>query len=134
MKVSGAGQRFWWAYWEGNSLSLASKCLVVFGSLMVLACGFMYLLSQNDARTLREVGVWVKPFKFMAATALLAWTTVWLAHLVNPTITQGQAYVGICVLIMVTSFLKWPTSPIRPPLALRPTTTQATLGTLPCLV
>ena len=52
------------------------------------------------------MGVWVKPFKFMAATALLAWTTVWLAHLVNPTITQGQAYVGICVLIMVTSFFE----------------------------
>ena len=69
MQVSGAGQWSWWAYWEGSSLSLASKCLMVYGSLMVLACGLTYLLSLSDARTLREVGVWVKPMKFMAATA-----------------------------------------------------------------
>ena len=106
MQVSGAGQWSWWAYWEGNSLSLASKCLMVYGSLMVLACGLTYLLSLSDARTLREVGVWVKPMKFMAATALLAWTTVWVTHLANASITQGQAYVGICILLAVTSFFE----------------------------
>jgi len=53
MQVSGAGQWGWWSYWEGNSLSLASKCLMIYGSLMWIACGLTYLLSLNDARTLR---------------------------------------------------------------------------------
>lgn len=106
MQVNGAGQWSWWANWDGSTLSWASKCLMVYGSLMWIACGLTYLLSLNDARTLREVGVWVKPMKFMAATALLAWTTVWVTHLANAAITQGQAYVGICVLLVVTSLFE----------------------------
>jgi len=33
--------------------------------------------------------------KFMAATALFAWTTVWVAELANSALTHGQAYLGI---------------------------------------
>lgn len=106
MQVNGAGQWSWWTNWDGSTLSWASKCLMIYGSLMWIAFGLTYLLSLNDARTLREVGVWVKPMKFMAATALLAWTTVWVTHLANATIAQGQAYVGICILLVLTSLFE----------------------------
>jgi hypothetical protein len=39
---------------------------------MWLACGLTFIYSWTDDRTLRDVGVWVKPMKFMAATALFA--------------------------------------------------------------
>jgi len=48
----------------------------------------------------------VKPMKFMAATALFAWTTVWVTELVNAPLTHGQAYRGICILLVVTSFFE----------------------------
>jgi len=88
------------------TLSLASRFLMLYGALMWLACGIAYLVSRNDARTLRKVGVWVKPMKFMAATALFAWTTVWVAELANAALTHGQAYVGICALLVVTSLFE----------------------------
>jgi len=108
---------------------MASMGLLIYGGVMWLACGFTYLLSLNDVRTLREVGVWIKPMKFMAATALFAWTTVWAAHLANAAVTHGQAYLGMSILLAVTSFLKWPTSPTKPHMDRHPTTTPATLGT-----
>ena len=95
-----------WDKWDGHTLSWVSKCLIIYGSLMWLACGLTYLLSFGDARTIREVGVWVKPMKFMAATALFAWSTVWLAHLANAAITHGQAYRGISILLVTTSFFE----------------------------
>ena len=79
---------------------------MLYGALMWLACGVTYILSLNDVRTLREVGIWVKPMKFMAATALFAWTTVWLAETANATLTHGQAYLGICSLLVITSFFE----------------------------
>jgi hypothetical protein len=83
--------------------SFASKALWIYGSLMWLACGLTYLLSLNDARTLREVGIWVKPMKFMAATALFAWTTVWLSDWANPSVSHSQAFTYICSVIILTS-------------------------------
>ena len=80
-----------WDKWDGHTLSWVSKCLIIYGSLMWLACGLTYLLSLGDERTIREVGVWVKPMKFMAATAVFARSTVWLAHLADATITHSQA-------------------------------------------
>jgi hypothetical protein len=79
---------------------------MLYGSLMRLACCFTYILSLYVARTLREVGIWVKTMKFMAATALFAWTTVWVAELANKSISHGQAYAGICTLLVVTSFFE----------------------------
>ena len=104
--ASGASQWSWWASWDGTTQSWASKCLMVYGALMWLACGLTYILSLSDARTLHEVGIWVKPMKFMAATALLAWTTVWVTHLANAAIAHGQAYKGICLLLFVTSLFE----------------------------
>jgi hypothetical protein len=71
-------------------LSLASKILVIYGGLMLIALGLTYLGSLADARTIRDVGVWVKPMKFMAASALFAWTTVWLVSIANTSVDRGQ--------------------------------------------
>jgi hypothetical protein len=87
-------------------LSWPSKCLLVYGCLMWLACGLTYFLSISDSRTLREVGIWVKPMKFMAATALFAWTTVWVTELANTSISHGQAYIGIVILLVITSLFE----------------------------
>jgi hypothetical protein len=106
MQTDGAGHRPWWASRDGTSLSRASKCLMVYGALMWLACGLTYMVSLNDARTLREVGIWVKPMKFMAATAVFAWTTVWVTQLVNIAVTRGQAYKRISLLLLVTSLFE----------------------------
>ena len=84
-----------WIPFDVTALSSASKFLVVYGALMWLACGLTYLFSLSDVRALREVGIWVKPVKFTAATALFAWTTVWVTELVNAPLTHGQAYRGI---------------------------------------
>ncbi|MEY3708205.1 MAG: hypothetical protein RL585_2762, partial [Pseudomonadota bacterium] len=40
-----------WDKWDGHTLSWVSKCLIIYGSLMWLACGLTYLLSLSDART-----------------------------------------------------------------------------------
>jgi branched-subunit amino acid permease len=79
---------------------------MVYGALMWLACGLTYMVSLSDARTLREVGIWIKPMKFMAATAVFAWTTVWLTQLVNTAVTHGQAYKRISLLLLATSLFE----------------------------
>jgi hypothetical protein len=89
-----------------DGMSVASKILLIYGALMWLALGAAYFLSFVDERTLREVGVWIKPMKFMAATALFAWTTVWLAELANASVTHTEAYKWICGLIVFTSMFE----------------------------
>jgi branched-subunit amino acid permease len=91
---------------EWPVLTMASKLLMAYGALMWLSCGLTYFLSLNDTRTLRDIGVWVKPMKFMAATALFVWTTVWVSHLANPSVTNGAAFSWICALIISTSFFE----------------------------
>lgn len=95
-----------WPIIDVSILSSASKFLMLYGALMWLACGLTYFLSISDARTLREVGIWVKPMKFMAATALFAWTTVWVTELANTSISHGQAYMGIVILLVITSLFE----------------------------
>ena len=94
------------ANFDFASWSLASKCLFIYGGLMLLGLVLTYLVSLSDVRTFREVGVWVKPMKFMAATALFAWTTVWLAVLANTNVTHTESYKWICVLIVLTSLFE----------------------------
>jgi hypothetical protein len=97
---------FSWLGLDMSSMSTASKILIIYGMLMWLACGITYFLSLTDARTLRDVGIWVKPMKFMAATALFALTTVWVSHLAGAQVTHGDAYRWICLLILSTSFFE----------------------------
>ena len=89
-----------------SALSLASKILLIYGGLMLLALGLTYLGSLADARTIRDVGVWVKPMKFMAASALFAWTTVWLVSIATTSVDRGQAYPWIAALLIVTSLFE----------------------------
>ncbi len=100
------GQSPSWINFDVTALSPASRFLLIYGALMCVACGLTYLLSLNDMRSLREVGVWVKPMKFMAATALFAWTTVVLTEWVNAPLSHGKAYLGICTLLVVTSLFE----------------------------
>ena len=95
-----------WLKFDWSALSFASKILIAYGALMWLACGLTYFLSLTDTRILRDVGVWIKPMKFMAATALFAWTTVWVSHLAGSSITNTAAYNWICALIVSTSFFE----------------------------
>jgi len=95
-----------WFVSDVRVFSFASKVLMAYGALMWLACAVTYFISLNDVRTIREVGIWIKPMKFMAATALFAWSTVWLTHLANASISHGEAYKGICALLVVTSLFE----------------------------
>jgi hypothetical protein len=106
MSFSTFSDSFAWLAAGWSALSVPSKLMVIYGALMWLACGVFYFISLNDARTLREIGVWVKPLKFMAATALFAWTTVWACHLANPAVASGSTYPWICALIVVTSLFE----------------------------
>ena len=88
------------------SLSDASKVLLVYGALMVLAWIWVYVHALSDVRTLREVSIWAKPMKFMAATALFAWTTVLLAVQSRTAVEQQGAYIGITALLIITSLFE----------------------------
>ncbi len=90
--------------WHG--LSAAQKTLCVYGLLMAALLLPTYALSWFDARTLRDVGIWAKPMKFMAGTALFALTTVWLTLLVPGRVGQGQSFQWIAALIIVTSLFE----------------------------
>ena len=89
-----------------SALSLASKVLVIYGGLMLAALGITYLVSLTDIRTIRDVGVLVKPMKFMAATVLFAWTTVWLVSIAHTSVGTTQTYSWITALLILTSLFE----------------------------
>jgi hypothetical protein len=89
-----------------SALSLASKVLVIYGGLMLAALGITYFVSLTDIRTIRDVGVWVKPMKFMAATVLFAWTTVWLVSIAHTSVGTTQTYSWITALLILTSLFE----------------------------
>lgn len=95
-----------WIPFTWASHSTASKALLLFGAAMALAFVAALVWSQFDLRTLRGVGIWAKPMKFLVATALFAWTTVWLATLASSTVVHGGAFKGIAVLIIVTALFE----------------------------
>lgn len=95
--------------------STAEKVLCSYAALMVLGLIGVYAVSLWDERTWREVGIWAKPMKFLAATALFASTTVVLSRAVageqgqgHPMrqLARGQAFQGITALIIVTSLFE----------------------------
>lgn len=73
---------------------------------MVISFLVLMVWSQFDLRTLREVSIWAKPMKFMAATALFAWTTVWLANIASQTVIHGKPFKWIVGLIIATSLFE----------------------------
>ena len=90
--------------WHG--LSASQKTLCLYGVLMAAVLLPTYALSWVDARTLREVGIWAKPMKFMAGTALFALTTVWLTTLVPGQVGHEPSFQWIAALIIVTSLFE----------------------------
>lgn len=91
-------------FWQ--SLSLAAQILLGYGLIMLISLILAYAWSFHDARSIREVGVWVKPMKFMAATALFAWTTVWVLDVANSQVGHTQTFVWITALIVITSLFE----------------------------
>ncbi len=73
-------------------LSTTSLVLLVYGGLMLLAFTVTFMVSLNDARTIRDVGIWIKPMKFMAATAIFAWTSVWIVMLSRSTVAATRVW------------------------------------------
>lgn len=90
--------------WGG--LSAAQKTLCIYGLLMAALLLPTYALSWIDLRTLHEVGIWAKPMKFMAGTALFALTTVWLCSWVPGQVGHHPSFPWIAALIIVTSLLE----------------------------
>ena len=95
-----------WTTSQWSVASAASQILVIYGSLMTLIFLITYAVSMGDKRTLRDVGVWAKPMKFMAATALFAWSTVWLAIVGSAAISHSQAFIGIASVVIFTSLFE----------------------------
>jgi hypothetical protein len=91
---------------EWQSLSLPSKFLVGYGLLMLIGWVLTYTWSLHDSRLIRDVGVWVKPMKFMAATALFVLTCVWLLKLANSSIDELHVFNWIVILIVMTSLFE----------------------------
>jgi hypothetical protein len=97
-----------------SSLSRTSQVMVVYAAMMLLALIVTFVVSLSETQTVRGVGIWAKPMKFMAATALFALTTVWLVSLVRPgnaqpraqPIDQTQSFKRIAWLIVVTSLFE----------------------------
>ena len=91
---------------EWQSLSWASKFLLSYGLIMLLALVFCYVWSLSDHRLIREVGVWVKPMKFMLSTALFALTTVWVLKVAHSDLDQMPVYPWIVALLVLTSLFE----------------------------
>ena len=92
--------------WDWQSLSWTSKFLVGYGALMLIALIITFIWSLNDHRLIRDVGVWVKPMKFMAATSLFALTTVWVLNVANSNLDQTGVFVWITALLIATSLFE----------------------------
>ena len=106
MSILNAAQSWGAINFDGSGLSLAQKTLCLYGLLMAAVLLPTFALSWFDVRELREVGIWVKPMKFMAGTALFALTTVWLTLLVPGNVGQAKSFQGITALIIVTSLFE----------------------------
>ncbi len=72
--------------------------------LVLLMCALTW--SLQDQRLIREVGVWVKPMKFMASTSLFAFTTAWVVKIANSRVDQTYKFVWIVALMMTTSLFE----------------------------
>jgi hypothetical protein len=89
-----------------QSLSGSSKFLVNYGLIMFIALIFTYAWSLNDDRLIRDVGVWLKPMKFMAATSIFALTTVWVLQIAHSNIDQTEVFTYIIALLVSTSLFE----------------------------
>lgn len=80
-------QSLWTQAWRGDAALMVFASLL-FAALLPMAFGLAF-----DERTLRGVGVWLKPMKFALSLGLLAWTTAFFAAHVQPTQRRALAVV-----------------------------------------
>lgn len=79
------------------------RALTLF-ALGMLGLSLLPLLGMVfDDRSLRGVGLWAKPLKFMASTALFALTTAWLMGLLPEAVRRSTVNRGIAWLVILTS-------------------------------
>jgi hypothetical protein len=79
---------------------------VVYALIMLATLLLTYAWSLNDHRFIREVGIWVKPMKFMASTALFALTTVWVLKVAHSSVDQTEVFGWIVALLVATSLFE----------------------------
>jgi hypothetical protein len=89
-----------------STLSTPSLVLLMYGVLMLLAFVVTFVVSLNDARTIRDIGIWIKPMKFMAATAIFAWTSVWVVMLSRSAVAAAHVWGWIAALLISTSLFE----------------------------
>lgn len=83
-------------------LSGAPFALLVFASVLVLCMLPIALAAHRDARTIRGVGVWTKPQRFLASLALFAVTTALLMLAAGADADLN----GIAALVIATSTIE----------------------------
>ena len=81
----------------------AEPRLMLFAVLMAAAMLPAALALGLDDRLLRGVSVWVKPLKFMAASALLALTTAWFVQHLQGLARQGRALRALVWTLMASA-------------------------------
>ncbi|MFZ6654002.1 hypothetical protein [Undibacterium sp. TJN19] len=86
-----------------TSLYDAQQVLLMYSLLMGIGMVAAWGWSRFDLRTFRGVGIWVKPLKFMSATALFALTSAGLMQMAEVTPAALPAFYSIAVLIVSTS-------------------------------
>ena len=87
-------------------LSKPSAALILYGGLMLLAFVVTFVVSLNDARTIRDVGIWIKPMKFMAAGGIFAWTSVWVVMISRSSVAVARSWGWIAALLIATSLFE----------------------------
>lgn len=79
------------------------RALTIYAFLMIGLMVPTLVLMAFDERTTREVGVWAKPLKFMASTALFALSTAWFMGLLPEHVRTSPANRAMAWTVILTS-------------------------------
>lgn len=80
--------------------------LTVFGLAMFASILPALVLAAIDSRTVRDVGVWAKPLKFMASTGLFALMTAWFMGLLPKAVRSSSVNLAIVWTLILTSLFE----------------------------
>lgn len=92
------------SFWQ--NLVSRQPLLARYGLAMILLMLPTLLAISLDERLIHEVPIWIKPLKFMASTALFAFTTAWFLPLLPATITQSPSMRWMVWTLIGTSFFE----------------------------
>lgn len=79
------------------------RALFIYAGLMACLMVPTLVLMAFDERTTREVGVWAKPLKFMASTALFSLSTAWFMDLLPESVRTSPANRAMIWTVILTS-------------------------------